>query len=114
MKRILILLLFISFGVNAETLITPTYEIEIGSCPEGYVTCDTIQFDVKELKADIISAYTGGTLHTLCQDGVTPCRFLGYQFRGDIGHFYILSDGNLEIDDQSGQAILVEQGQWLD
>ncbi|WP_444946305.1 hypothetical protein ACJJIP_04680 [Microbulbifer sp. VTAC004] len=51
-------------------------------------------------------------MHSLCKDGVTPCQFQGYQFTGDKGHFIIYSDGILEINEESGQAILVEEGKW--
>jgi hypothetical protein len=114
MKRILFLLILLSFDVYAEVLKTPSYEIEIGSCPEGYVSCDTIPIDVKNLKTGIASSYIGGTLHTLCADGVTPCRFLGYDFTGEIGKFHLYENGFLEVSDESGQAILSEQGHWLD
>ncbi len=114
MKYILTLLLLVSFGVHAERLITPSYEIEIGECPEGYVSCDTIQFTVKDIKTGVISNYMGKTMHTTCEDGETPCRFLGYSFQGDRGHYFLSSYGTLVIDDQSGQAIMEEQGQWSD
>jgi hypothetical protein len=112
MKYTFIFLLFFSFVVYAETLITPSYKIVIGSCPEGYVTCDNIPFEITDLKTGDISSHAGRTLHTLCADGVTPCRFLGYQFSGDTGKFYIYDNGALEIKGKSGQVILFEEGMW--
>jgi hypothetical protein len=112
--KYIIFLSFISFSVNADQLRTSSYEIEIGSCPEGYVSCDTIPINVKELNTGIVTAYTGETLHTLCADGETPCRFLGYQFTGDVGQFYIYENSTLEIKDDSNQTILVEEGSWFE
>jgi hypothetical protein len=111
MKKLYFLFLF-AVSVNAETLITPSYEIEIGSCPEGHVSCDTISFVVKNIESGSESSYVGGTLHTLCADGETPCRFLGYQFTSKIGQFNIYDTGTLVINDADGQAVLIEEGSW--
>lgn len=113
-KLLLVILLFTSTSLQANKLATPSYEIEIGSCPEGYVSCKAIKFKTHHLKSGKVSYYQGETMHSLCKDNVTACQFRGYQFVGDIGQFVINTDGTLEINDESSQAILVEKGQWLD
>jgi len=112
MKHTLFLLLFFSFGLNADTLITSSYKVEIGACPEGYVTCDTIPVELKELKTGIVSTHIGETLHTLCKDGVTPCRFLGYHFTSDVSQYYIYENGSLMIYAADEQLVVDEQGKW--
>ena len=53
----------------------------------------------------------GKTLHTLCADGVTPCRFLGYEFRKGSVYYRVMEDGSLLV--MQGKKILVEEtGEW--
>jgi hypothetical protein len=108
---IVVILLFTSHAL-AETLVTPSYKIEFGGCGEGVVSCDEIDVVVTNRSSNAVSSYTGKTMHSLCNDGVTPCQFQGYQFPGNEGHFVIHADGTLEISGKSNQAILVEEGKW--
>ena len=99
--------------VSAESLVTESYNIGIKwLCGEGYVSCDNIEFEVLVKKPGSTNKYIGQSNHSLCADGVTPCKFQGYQFESDIGHFVIYSNGTLEVNEQSGQAIVEEKGQW--
>ena len=53
----------------------------------------------------------GKTLHVTCADGVTPCRFIGYEFRRGAYLYMVWEDGRLEVS-RSGTILLTEQGEW--
>ena len=113
MKKLLALaLFFISCALHAEILTTPTYEIAVGACPEGYVSCSAVDFVVTNLATGATSTYQGKTRHSLCKDGVTPCQFLGYQFSGKDRKFTLSVNGSLEINYTDGKDCVFEQGQW--
>ena len=111
-KQKYVLVFLLSCNVNADTFKTPSYEIEVGSCPEGYVTCETIPVKLIEIATGKSSSYTASTLHTLCADGETPCRFLGYQFLAEDKWFYIYDTGSLEIRNNDDKVLMTEEGGW--
>ena len=62
--------------------VTPSYGINIvANCAEGNVTCNNVTYVGRHLKTGQTIRLRGQTVHTLCADKVTPCRFVGYSFR---------------------------------
>ncbi|MEH2422219.1 MAG: hypothetical protein V7K48_15275 [Nostoc sp.] len=95
---------------NAETLKTKNFQVIITrNCPEGYVTCNNVKYFGKNLKTGQSISLTGKTLHITGADGVTPSRFLGYEFRNNKYLYRVTADGNLLIY-QGKKLILQEQG----
>ncbi|WP_222104772.1 hypothetical protein [Shewanella algae] len=50
----------------------------------------------------------------MCNDGVTPCTFLGYEFQNDSINYFVSVFGELSVTNQHGELILEQSGQWLD
>jgi hypothetical protein len=99
-------------GAIAETLITKQFRIDIQrNCEEGNVTCDQVSYRGKDLKTGKSIQLSGKTIHTKCADGVTPCRFLGYEFR-NRGYRYIVTDGGQLRIYQGQKLILSQSGDW--
>ena len=95
---------------NAETLKTKNFQVTITrNCPEGYVTCNNVKYFGKNLKTGKSISLTGKTLHTTGADGVTPGRFLGYEFCNNKYLYQVRADGTLLIY-QGKKLILQEQG----
>lgn len=98
------------------TLVTDGYEVTLRTeCAEGEVSCDRIYADALVLEGNQTRALRGSTLHTLCADGVSPCRFLGYQLSDDTYDYRVLENGQLHIqrcDEFGCESIHNEQGQW--
>ena len=70
---------------------TPTYEMTIEvSCVEGMISCDNVHMILTDKKTKESVSVIGSTLHTICADGVTPCRFLGYKFQKDDLKYMII------------------------
>ena len=80
-------------------------------CPEGYVSCDDMLLVAPNLgqflqindygkrigkQQSTIALYPAKTKHSICKDGVTPCRFQGYSFEGEDFNGFI-SPSNHEI-----------------
>jgi len=65
------------------------------SCAEGSVTCNNMLLVAPDLVRLLqttpepskspyaVKYYSAETKHSLCKDGVTPCRFQGYTFEGE-------------------------------
>ena len=51
-------------------------------------------------------------LHTLCADGATPCRFLGYKFENGNTTYYVHQDGLLEVIRNRDEVLVRERGSW--
>ena len=102
----------ISFGhASASTLTTPSFVIDIQGCEEGVISCDNVMYTGTSKKTGKSIKLRGKTLHTLCADGVTPCRFLGYEFRKGGVYYRVMEDGSLLV--MQGKKILVEEtGEW--
>ncbi len=95
---------------NAETLKTKNFSVKITrNCAEGNVTCDNVTYSGKNLKTGASIRLTGKTIHTTCADGVTPCRFLGYEFRNNKYLYRVTEDGKLQVF-QGKKLILQEEG----
>jgi len=110
-------LLFVSLllGISlarASTLTTPSFIIEITvNCAEGNVTCDNVGYVGTSKKNGKRIKLRGKTMHTLCADGVTPCRFLGYEFHNGNTQYRVLDGGELTV--TLGKKVLLEEkGEW--
>ena len=89
---------------------TPNYLIRIEvNCPEGEVACDRVTYTGKSKKTGRELTLLGRTVHTLCADGVTPCRFVGYQFRNGTTTYVVTEEGELIVRD-GGKVIIDERG----
>lgn len=91
---------------------TPGYTVrlEIG-CNEGEVTCDRVTYTGTSRKSGAAITLRGGTWHTPCADGVTPCRFQGWQFRRGSTVYRVTDSGWLSVT-QGSKLLLEEQGTW--
>ena len=91
---------------------TPSYTVNIDvRCEEGQVSCDKVHYKGTHRKNGQSIALKGKTLHTLCADGVTPCRFLGYVFANGKTRYTVLEEGELTV--QRGDKTLIrEKGTW--
>jgi hypothetical protein len=91
---------------------TPSYVVNIEvQCPEGNVTCDDVIYTGKSKKSGKTVRIKGSTWHTVCADGVTPCRFIGYKFRSGKTTYLVTQDGDLTVT-QGKNVLLDEHGQW--
>ncbi|MFO0519912.1 MAG: hypothetical protein ACK515_05740 [bacterium] len=96
----------------AQTLVTPNFEVRIEVlCAEGNVTCDKVRYTGTNRRNGRSITLTGRTLHSLCADGVSPCRFLGYEFRSGSITYTAFESGLLSVREGS-KVLLEEQGAW--
>lgn len=99
---------------NAETIRTKNFNVKITrNCAEGYVTCNKVTYVGKDLKTGKSIRLNGKTIHTIGADGVTPKRFLGYEFRNNQYLYRVTADNKLQVY-KSGKLILQEQGSLID
>lgn len=102
-------------SVFATQLATPGYDIQIENhCSEGEVTCDRVSYHGVSRASGRSIRLTGTTRHAPCADGVTPCRFLGYEFRNGGVTYFVTADGTLTVTDANGRVLLHERGSWRD
>lgn len=114
MKNMIVFLaLVVSFPVLAQELVTPNYVITIErNCAEGNVTCDDVTYTGESKQSGNSITLKGTTWHTLCADGVTPCRFLGYRFENANVTYYVTEAGKLEVVRNEHEILVSEEGQW--
>lgn len=114
MKLILLpLLLLASAFTFAQQLDTPNYTVEIQQlCPEGEVQCQQVLYKGTSKVSGASIELKGTAWHSLCADGVTPCRFLGYQFKNGRIRYLVHESGLLQVIGSSGKVVLEEQGVW--
>lgn len=98
------------------TLETDNHRVEITvRCPEGYVTCDRVHYRGVNKQTRKTVRLRGETMHTLCADGETPCRFEGYRFRQGKLVYRVWDDSGdtalLEVRDGQ-KVVLSERGAW--
>jgi hypothetical protein len=99
-------------GAIADTLTTKGFKIDIQvNCAEGNVTCDRVSYRGRDLKTGKSLRLSGKTIHSLCADGVTPCRFLGYEFR-KRNYLYVVNEGGLLQVYKGGKLLVSQQGTW--
>ncbi|WP_171018851.1 hypothetical protein ACONUD_01185 [Microbulbifer harenosus] len=98
--------------VVADTLVTDNYTIKIQvNCPEGNVTCDDVSYHGTSHKSGEQLSLKGKTISKTCADGVTPCQFLGYQFKNGNTIYKVLESGQLLVE-QNGKTLVDESGAW--
>ncbi|WP_171574021.1 hypothetical protein [Leptolyngbya sp. Cla-17] len=106
------ILLLATVDAWAETLKTKSFNVKITrNCPEGVVVCNNVGYFGRDLKTGQSIRLVGKTLHTTCQDGITPCRFLGYQFQNRNYRYFVREDGTLQVY-QGKKLLLQERGTW--
>lgn len=107
-----ITLFFIAFSARAETIDTPSFTIRIEAhCAEGNVSCDNVTYVGKSKKTGKSITLRGKTVHTLCKDGATPCRFLGWQSRRGTSEYFVTETGQLRVT-QADKVLVDETGKW--
>lgn len=96
-----------------DQLTTKNYLITITRhCQEGEVTCDKVTYHGISKKTQQAITLNGQTLHTLCADGATPCRFLGYEFNAGKITYFVLETGLLRVVKNGNKVLVEEQGEW--
>lgn len=106
------LLLSISLPSLAGTLTTTNYVVTITShCEEGQVTCDNVTYHGRSKRSAEEIELTGETMHLLCGDKKTPCRFLGYHFQNKGYEYQVFDSGVLRVK-HKGKLVVDERGQW--
>ncbi|MFL9877012.1 hypothetical protein PQR63_01355 [Herbaspirillum rhizosphaerae] len=109
---LLVALGLVSVDAGASTLTTLSFVIDIEEhCGEGSVGCDNVSYVGTSKKTGKRIKLRGKSMHTLCADGVTPCRFLGYEFRNGTTLYEVQEDGTLVIM-QGKKVLLQETGEW--
>jgi hypothetical protein len=107
------LLLVFSAFTSAQQLDTPNYSVEIQQlCPEGEVQCQNVLYKGTSKISGASIELKGTAWHSICADGVTPCRFLGYQFNNGRIRYLVHESGLLQVIGRSGTVLLEEQGVW--
>lgn len=98
--------------VNAQTLKTPTYLINISQdCPEYDVVCSNVKYQSKNLKNNQRITLYGKSLHSTCKDG-SPCAFQGYEFKNGRYNYFVTANGQLTVS-KNGKILLSEKGRWV-
>lgn len=105
------LLLCAATAQAQEVLQTPSFTVTIVGCAEGNVSCDDVKYTGVSKKSGHTIRLTGKTLHTMGADGVTPSRFLGWQFRNGTTFYTVTEGGVLEVR-QGAKTLFSEQGEW--
>jgi hypothetical protein len=97
---------------QADTLTTASFSVQIRvNCAEGNVVCDDVGYEGTNRRTGQSLVLRGKTLHSLCADGVTPCRFLGYEFRNGRFRYVVYDSGSLRV--TRGNKVLVDEtGEW--
>ncbi|WP_099049552.1 hypothetical protein [Shewanella algae] len=94
----------------ALTLETDGYKIEIEINCESEMLCDDVSYIGQSKKSGKQIRLTGRTVHTVCNDGVTP----SYEFQNGSINYFVSVFGELSVTNQHGELILEQSGQWLD
>ena len=108
-----LLLAFLPALTFAGTLTTKNHIVTVTQlCPEGYVSCDNVKYVGLSKKSGNSIELNGRTLHTSCADGITPCRFLGYEFKNDNITYRVLEIGILQVIQDGSEVLFEERGSW--
>jgi len=111
-KILLTALMLVAASVHAqEVLLTPSFTVTIVGCAEGNVSCDDVKYTGVSRKTGAAIKLKGKTLHTMGADGVTPSRFLGYEFRNGKTLYTVTEGGVLEVR-RGAKMLFSEQGEW--
>lgn len=97
---------------QADTLTTASFSVQIRvNCAEGNVVCDDVRYEGTNRRSGQSLVLQGKTLNSLCADGVTPCRFIGYEFRNGPFRYVVYDSGSLRV--TRGDKVLVDEpGEW--
>lgn len=96
----------------AGTLTTTNYVVTITPhCGEGQVTCDNVTYHGRSKLSGEEIELKGETMHLLCGDKKTPCRFLGYHFQNDDYEYQVFDSGVLRVK-HNAKLVVDERGQW--
>jgi hypothetical protein len=110
--KILFVSLFIVNSSSADVLITDNYKITIERhCEEYFVSCDDVSYVGVHKKTEQSIELKGSTWHTVCEDKITPCQFIGYIFNNDDTTYYVYEKGLLEVK-KNKKLLLREEGKW--
>jgi hypothetical protein len=105
-------LLVLSQAALADTLRTKDFRVTItNNCPEGEVACNNVNYHGVNVNTGASVQLLGRTLHTSCADGVTPCRFVGYEFSNGNYRYLVTEEGSLQVY-QNGKLVLNQRGNW--
>lgn len=97
---------------QADTLTTASFSIQIRvNCADGNVVCDDVRYEGTNRRSGKSLVLQGKTLHSLCADGVTPCRFLGYEFGNGPFRYLVFESGGLRIT-RANKVLFEEPGDW--
>lgn len=98
---------------RVENLKTPNHRVVLRiNCPEGTVICNNVSYYGINFRTGASITLKGRTLHRPCQDRVTPCQFLGYEFLNGNTRYFVGEDGQLTVT-QGRRLILREMGTWI-
>lgn len=104
--------LVLSQAVLADTLRTKDFRVTItNNCPEGEVVCNNVIYQGVNINTGASIQLKGKTVHTLCADQVTPCRFVGYEFSKGNYRYFVTQEGRLQVY-QNGKIVLNQRGNW--
>ena len=104
--------LVLSQAALADTLKTKDFRVTItNNCQEGEVVCNNVTYKGVNVNTNASIQLRGKTVHTLCADGVTPCRFVGYQFSNGNYRYLVTEQGSLQVY-QNGKIVLNQRGTW--
>lgn len=97
---------------RAQVLDTAGFTVRIEvQCEEGEVTCDKVTYRSESKRTNKKLVLLGRTAHRLCEDKLTPCRFLGYVFKAGKYTYFVSEAGELLV--QHGDKVIVQEvGQW--
>lgn len=104
---------FVSEAKALGTLTTENYVVTISqNCEEGNVTCENVTYHGVSKKTGKAITLKGTTSHSMCPDGKTPCRFMGYEFKNGNIKYVVLEAGLLQVIKGNNTLLLEEEGQW--
>ena len=97
---------------QAQRLRTENFQVTVvRNCSNEGPICDDISYVGTNLNSGEMVRLNGTTVHTICADGITPCRFMGYQFRNGQYRYLVTYEGTLEVY-RGRDLLLQEQGKW--
>jgi len=113
-KIIFLCLLLCGVSATAATLTTDNYIITINvNCGEGDVSCSDVTYEGVSKKSGNSIKLQGKTWHTLCADGVTPCRFRGYIFQNGSYRYLVHQSGLFQVIQDKNNVLVEENGAWV-
>jgi|SRR6476469_1847960 len=104
--------LVLSQAALADTLRTKDFRVTIiNNCQEGQIVCNNVTYKGVNVNTNASIQLRGRTVHKLCADKVTPCRFVGYQFSKGNYRYLVTEEGSLQVY-KNGKLVLKQRGKW--